>query len=73
MTYIQMILGILVIGSLGGYECGNATFLQAIFNALVFLALIGLVQALKMRKKRAVVKQRQDKNKDKINYNYYTW
>ena len=73
MTYIQMILGILVIGSLGGYECGNATFLQAIFNALVFLALIGLVQILKKCKKRAVVKQRQDKNKDKINYNYYTW
>lgn len=73
MSYIQMILGILVIGSLGGYECGNATFLQAIFNALVFLALIGLVQILKMRKKRAVVKQRQDKNKNKINYNYYTW
>lgn len=73
MTYIQMILGVLVIGSLGGYECGNATFIQAVFNALVFSALIGLVQALKMRKKRAVVKQRQDKNKDKINYNYYTW
>lgn len=73
MSYIQMILGILVIGSLGGYECGNATFLQAIFNALVFLALIGLVQILKKCKKRAVVKQRQDKNKDKINYNYYTW
>lgn len=53
MSYIQMILGILVIGSLGGYECGNATFLQAIFNALVFLALIGLVQALKMRKKKS--------------------
>lgn len=67
MSYIQMILGILVIGSLGGY------FLQAIFNALVFLALIGLVQILKMRKKRAVVKQRQDKNKNKINYNHYTW
>jgi predicted lipid-binding transport protein (Tim44 family) len=68
-----MILGVLVIGSLGGYECGNATFLQAVFNALAFSALIGLVQILKMRKKRAVVKQRQDKNKDKINYNYYTW
>lgn len=73
MSCIQMILGVLVIGSLGGYECGNATFIQAVFNALVFSALIGLVQALKMRKKRAVVKQRQDKNKDKINYNYYTW
>lgn len=73
MSYIQMILGILVIGSLGGYERGNATFLQAIFNALVFSALIGLVQILKMRKKRAVVKQRQDKNKNKINYNHYTW
>lgn len=73
MSYIQMILGILVIGSLGGYECGNATFLQAIFNALVFSALICLVQILKKRKKRAVVKQRQDKNKNKINYNHYTW
>lgn len=73
MSYIQMILGILVIGSLGGYECGNATFLQAVFNALVFSALIGLVQILKKRKKRAVVKQRQDKNKNKINYNHYTW
>ena len=73
MSYIQMILGILVIGSLGGYECGNATFLQAIFNALVFLALIGLVQALKMRKKRAVEKNNDQKNKNKINYNYYTW
>lgn len=72
MSYIQMILGILVIGSLGGYECGNATFIQAVFNALVFLALIGLVQALKMRKKRAVDKTT-TKNKDKINYNYYTW
>ncbi len=72
MSYIQMILGILVIGSLGGYERGNATFLQAIFNALVFSALIGLVQILKMRKKRAVDKTT-TKNKDKINYNYYTW
>lgn len=72
MSYIQMILGILVIGSLGGYECGNATFLQAIFNALVFSALIGLVQALKMRKKRAAEKST-TKNKNKINYNHYTW
>lgn len=72
MSYIQMILGILVIGSLGGYECGNATFLQAIFNALVFLALIGLVQILKMRKKRAAEKST-TKNKNKINYNHYTW
>ena len=73
MSYIQMILGILVIGSLGGYECGNATFLQAIFNTLVFSALIGLVQALKMRKKRAVEKNNDQKNKNKINYNHYTW
>lgn len=72
MSYIQMILGILVIGSLGGYECGNATFLQAIFNALVFLALIGLVQILKKCKKRAAEKST-TKNKNKINYNYYTW
>lgn len=72
MSYIQMILGILVIGSLGGYECGNATFIQAIFNALVFSALICLLQMLKKRKKRAAAKN-SDKNKDKINYNYYTW
>lgn len=73
MTYIQMILGVLVIGSLGGYECGNATFIQAVFNALVFSALIGLVQILKKCKKRAVEKNNDQKNKDKINYNYYTW
>ena len=63
MTYIQMILGILVIGSLGGYERGNATFLQAIFNALVFSALICLVQILKKRKKRAVEKNNDQKIK----------
>lgn len=72
MSYIQMILGILAIGSLGGYECGNATFLQAVFNALVFLALIGLVQILKKCKKRAAEKST-TKNKNKINYNHYTW
>ena len=72
MSYIQMILGILVIGSLGGYERGNATFLQAIFNALVFSALIGLVQLLKMRKKRDS-ENSTTKNKHQINYNHYTW
>lgn len=73
MKYIQMTLGILVIGSLGGYECGNATFLQAIFNAAMFSALIFLVQILKMRKKRGCCKKRNNRQKDKINNINYTW
>lgn len=72
MSYIQMIFAVLVIGSLGGYECGNATLLQAIFNALLFSAVICLLQILKKRKKRAAEKST-TKNKDKINYNHYTW
>ena len=72
MKYIQMTLGILVIGSLGGYECGNATFLQAIFNAAMFSALIFLVQILKTRKKRAAARKAVAK-KDKINNINYTW
>ena len=52
MIYIRIILLLLVIGSLGGYECGNATFLQAVFNALLFLGAFIISLHIDVRKKK---------------------
>ena len=54
MIYIRIILFLLVIGSLGGYECGNAAFLQAVFNALLFLGAFIISLHIDVRKKSTV-------------------
>lgn len=63
MIYIRIILFLLVIGSLGGYECGNATFLQAVFNALLFLGAFIISLHIDVRKKSTVRKKLTDGKK----------
>lgn len=63
MIYIRIILLLLVIGSLGGYECGNATFLQAVLNALLFLGAFIISLHIDVRKKSTVRKKLTDGKK----------
>ncbi len=58
MIYIRILLLLLVIGSLGGYECGNATFLQAFFNALVFSGAF-IISLIPKRAQKSAARKRQ--------------
>lgn len=70
MIYIRIILLLLVIGSLGGYECGNATFLQAVFNALLFLGAFIISLHIDVCKKSTARKNLADGKK--VFKNHYT-
>ena len=60
MIYIRIILFLLVMGSLGGYECGNATFLQALFNEFLFLGAFIISLRIDVHKKSTARKPNTD-------------
>ena len=70
MKYIQISLLLCVIGSFGGYECGDATITQALTNAVIFFSLFVLTLVIKKAQKKAAVKAASKRIKDKL-YFYY--
>lgn len=52
MKYIQTLLLLCVIGSFGGYECGDATITQALTNAVIFFSLFVLTLVVKKAQKK---------------------
>ena len=63
MKYIQTLLLLCVVGSFGGYECGDATITQALANAVIFFSLFVLTLVIKKAQKKAAVKAASIKDK----------
>lgn len=63
MKYIQTLLLLCVIGSFGGYECGDATIIQALTNAVIFFSLFILSLVIKKAQKKSRCKSGIQKDK----------